>query len=43
MLADLEVLRDLELLRQLDLLRQLEAAGEGPRPRGASTDGRGKP
>jgi hypothetical protein len=43
MLADLEILRDLELLRQMDLLRKMdEALGESP-PRGARTDGKGRP
>jgi len=43
MLADLEILRDLELLRQLDLLRNLDEARSEPAPRGAKTDGKGKP
>ncbi len=43
LLVDLEVLRDLELLRQLDLLRKIDEVRSEPPPRGARTDGRGKP
>ncbi len=43
MLADLEILRDLELLRQLDLLRKMDEVRSEPQPRGAKSDGKGKP